>query len=169
MIKKKFNLILIIFIFSFIFLGLFLGLKKESYYVPKNFNTKKVINLKSKEFFSRKEIKLYDILKNDNLTIINIWASWCLPCREEHKYILALSKESNINLVGLNYKDKSSNAKKFIKKYGDPYDIILADTDGTNSIELGAYGVPETFVIENKKKKYLKSILDHLIKLVLMK
>ena len=68
-------------------------------------------------------------------------------------------------MVGLNYKDKFSNAKKFIKKYGDPYDIILADTDGTNSIELGAYGVPETFVIENKKKKILKKYIGPLNKI----
>ena len=69
-----------------------------------------------------------------------------------------LSKNQNLNLVGLNYKDKEINAKKFIFELGNPYNFILTDTQGIISIELGAYGVPETFLINNKKIVLLKII-----------
>jgi len=163
--KKKLNLFLITFIFCFIFFGLFLGLQKNSHYQPKNFNTSEIINFKSKEFTSLEELQLYDVLGNKNFTILNIWASWCMPCRDEHKYILKLSNELEVNLIGLNYKDNKSNAKKFINEYSNPYNIILIDNDGTNSIELGAYGVPETFVINNKNKNIIKKYIGPLNKI----
>ena len=88
-----------------------------------------------------------------------------MPCRDEHKYILKLSNELEVNLIGLNYKDNKSNAKKFINEYSNPYNIILIDNDGTNSIELGAYGVPETFVINNKNKNIIKKYIGPLNKI----
>ena len=93
--------------------------------------------------------------------MINIWASWCIPCRQEHKYIKNLSEIDNLKLVGLNYKDKKNNAEKFLNEFGNPYDIILKDFDGTKSIFFGAYGVPETFIIDselNILKKYIGPI-----------
>ena len=88
-----------------------------------------------------------------------------MPCREEHKYIVKISNELDVNLIGLNYKDKESSAKKFINDYGNPYNAILVDNDGTNSIELGAYGVPETFIINNKNKKIIKKYIGPLNKI----
>ena len=82
---------------------------------------------------------------------MNIWASWCLPCRDEHSFLMNLSNQNNIEIIGLNYKDKNKNAKKFLEKLNNPYKIILSDQDGTISIEWGAYGVPESFLIYNKK------------------
>ena len=92
-----------------------------------------------------------EIFKNDKFYLLNIWASWCVPCREEHAYLLNLSESSDLELIGLNYKDKSENAKKFLDELNNPYDFILSDKDGTISIEWGAYGVPESFLIYNKK------------------
>ena len=163
--KKKLNLVIIILTFCFIFFGLYLGLQKNSLYEPKNFYTKEIINFKSKEFFSFEELHLYDVLRKEDLSILNIWASWCMPCREEHKYIVKISNELDVNLIGLNYKDKESSAKKFINDYGNPYDAILVDNDGTNSIELGAYGVPETFIINNKNKHIIKKYIGPLNKI----
>ena len=163
--KKKLNLVIIILIFCFIFSGLFLGLQKNSLYEPKNIYTKEIINFKSKEFFSLEELHLYDVLRKEDLSILNIWASWCMPCREEHKYIVKISNELDVNLIGLNYKDKESSAKKFINDYGNPYNTILVDNDGTNSIELGAYGVPETFIINNKNKYIIKKYIGPLNKI----
>jgi len=81
-----------------------------------------------------------------------------LPCRQEHQYIDNLSKIDNLKIIGLNYKDKEDNAKKFLEELGNPYDIILKDINGTKSIYLGAYGVPETFIIDselNILRKYI--------------
>jgi len=83
--------------------------------------------------------------------LFNIWASWCLPCRDEHKFLIDLSKDKIIQIIGLNYKDKNENAEKFLKDLKSPYKIILSDIDGTIAIEWGAYGVPETFLIYDKK------------------
>ena len=115
--KRELKFFLIIFIFVFIFFVLFEGLKDKNYYEPYDTLNTEISNFKSEEFFSNKEIMFDDVLKNKNLTVLNIWASWCAPCRIEHKYIIQLANESKINLIGLNYKDKISNAKNFLNKY----------------------------------------------------
>ena len=92
-----------------------------------------------------------EIFKNDKIYIFNIWASWCVPCQDEHPILMELSNQKTIEVIGLNYKDNSKNAKNFLKELGNPYKIILIDNDGTIAIEWGAYGVPETFLIYKKK------------------
>ena len=93
---------------------------------------------------------------------MNIWASWCVPCREEHSFLMDLSEKTNIKIIGLNYKDNFKNAKKFLNEMNSPYQIILEDADGTISIEWGAYGVPETFLIHEKNiiKKIIGPITE---------
>ena len=80
-----------------------------------------------------------------------------MPCRAEHDILMKLSKNPLINIIGLNYKDSEKSAKKYINQFGNPYKVFLTDKDGTISIFLGAYGVPETLVIKNKKilKKFV--------------
>ena len=82
---------------------------------------------------------------------MNIWASWCIPCREEHKFLMKLKKDERIELIGFNYKDNFKNASSFLKDLGNPYNIIVSDKDGTASIEWGAYGVPESFLVHQNK------------------
>ena len=82
---------------------------------------------------------------------MNIWASWCVPCKEEHKFLMKLKKDERIELIGFNYKDNFKNASSFLKDLGNPYDIIVSDKDGTGSIEWGAYGVPESFLVYQSK------------------
>ena len=103
-----------------------------------------------------------ELINNNNFSIINIWASWCLPCRNEHAYLIDLQKINNINLIGINYKDKEINAKKFLKDLGNPYSEILVDPDGTKSIELGAYGVPETYLVNSKTYEVIKKFIGPL-------
>ena len=93
-----------------------------------------------------------------NYYLVNIWASWCLPCREEHPYLVQLKKNSSIKIIGINYKDKRDNALKFLDEYENPYLTILTDNNGIASIEIGAYGVPESFIL-NKEKKIIKKII----------
>ena len=101
---------------------------------------------------------LDDILIDSNYYLVNIWASWCLPCREEHPYLVKLKKNSSIKIIGINYKDKKDNALKFLDEFENPYLTILNDNNGTASIEIGAYGVPESLIL-NKEKKIIKKII----------
>jgi cytochrome c biogenesis protein CcmG/thiol:disulfide interchange protein DsbE len=156
--KNKILIILIIFFFIFCFIVLFKGLNNSNIYVPKLKSEKILINFKSKELFSEIEISSDQLFIDSDFYILNIWSSWCLPCRDEHKFLMQLNKNSSLMIVGLNYKDKPINAKKFLNEFGNPYSTILLDTDGTISIELGAYGVPETFLI-NDEKKIIKKII----------
>ena len=142
---------------DFIFSLFYVGLQKQNTYVP-NQNNKKMIEFSGKDLFSGLKIHSNDIISTDKFTIINIWASWCLPCRSEHTNLMDLKNIYNVTLIGLNYKDKSSNAKKFINELGNPFQNILADPSGTISIEIGAYGIPETFVISSEKKIIKKFI-----------
>ena len=132
-----------------IFIIFYLGLKKDLKYYPKQFKKKIDTNIISKDIFSMQNISLNYLLDKEGYTLLNIWASWCLPCRDEHKLLMDLKDIKNLQIIGLNYKDKIINAKNFIKENGNPFDVILVDDDGSNSIILGAYGVPETYLIKN--------------------
>ncbi len=81
------------------------------------------------------------------LTLLNVWASWCVPCRQEHPYLVDLAKDERLNIVGLNYKDKPFNAAQFLTGLGNPYTAVGVDSTGEATIDWGVYGVPETFII----------------------
>ncbi|HEY0218156.1 MAG TPA: DsbE family thiol:disulfide interchange protein [Afipia sp.] len=81
------------------------------------------------------------------VAVLNVWASWCVPCHEEAPLLLALSHDSRIQLAGLNYKDAPDNARRFLGRYGNPFGAVGVDANGRAAIEWGVYGVPETFII----------------------
>ena len=80
--------------------------------------------------------------------VFNVWASWCVACREEHPVLVALAREKLVPLVGLNYKDQPGDALLWLQRQGDPYDLSAVDADGRVGIDYGVYGVPETYVID---------------------
>tara|TARA_B100000700_G_C14805008_1_gene742415 strand:- start:362 stop:886 length:525 start_codon:yes stop_codon:yes gene_type:complete len=80
--------------------------------------------------------------------ILNVWASWCITCRVEHPYLSKL-KKGGIRIIGLNYKDERTDASKWLKKFGNPYDVVIYDIKGTLALDLGVTGAPETFLISN--------------------
>lgn len=80
--------------------------------------------------------------------LLNVWASWCVSCREEHPVLLDLAKSDAVPVYGLNYKDKRNDALAWLKQFGDPYKLSIIDGDGRVGIDYGVYGVPETFVID---------------------
>jgi cytochrome c biogenesis protein CcmG, thiol:disulfide interchange protein DsbE len=82
-----------------------------------------------------------------NVTVVNVWASWCIPCRDEAPFLLELASDTRIRLVGINYKDQPDNARRFLNRYGNPFMASGADQNGRAAIEWGVYGVPETFLI----------------------
>ncbi len=81
------------------------------------------------------------------VSVVNVFASWCVPCRDEHPLLMRLAGRDDINLYGINQKDAPENARAFLENLGNPYDRIGADRNGRASIEWGVYGVPETFVV----------------------
>lgn len=81
------------------------------------------------------------------VSLVNVWASWCVPCHDEVPFLDALAKDERIRIVGINYKDNPENARRFIGRYGNPFDAVGADTNGRAAIEWGVYGVPETFIV----------------------
>jgi cytochrome c biogenesis protein CcmG, thiol:disulfide interchange protein DsbE len=86
-------------------------------------------------------------LKGGGVTLVNVWASWCVPCRAEHPMLVELARTPGVRLLGLNYKDQGENARRFLGALGNPYAAVGADTAGRAAIDWGVYGVPETFVI----------------------
>ena len=104
------------------------------------------------------------------VSLVNVWASWCAPCRAEHPYLMELSKRPDIQVLGLNYKDKTENARRFLGVHGNPYDRVGVDPKGRAAVDWGVYGVPETFVVDKKGKirfKYVGPITQDVLKKLL--
>jgi len=80
--------------------------------------------------------------------VLNVWASWCVACRAEHEFVTRLARMELVKVIGLNYKDRSVDAKGWLQQWGDPYSASLMDTDGRIGIDWGVYGVPETFIVD---------------------
>ena len=147
--KNKFIPTISIIILFFIFSILYKGLQNTNIYEPKVENNIEIPIFKAKTLYGDLEINSLEFFKKDKFYLLNIWASWCVPCRDEHPQLMNLSKIKRIEVIGLNYKDKIANAKSFLKDLKNPFDIVFLDNDGTISIEWGAYGVPESFLIYN--------------------
>ena len=158
--RVKILLPIFVIFFLVIFLIFYKGLNHTNIYTPKIIPNENIPLFKTIEFQSDNEITSKEVFSGNNYYLLNIWASWCIPCREEHIFLMTLKKNEKIEIIGLNYKDKEKNAKKFLNELGDPYKKILSDSDGTISIEWGAYGVPESFLIH--KNKVIKKIIGPL-------
>tara|TARA_B100001564_G_scaffold347861_1_gene349069 strand:- start:628 stop:1146 length:519 start_codon:yes stop_codon:yes gene_type:complete len=145
-----------------IFIIFYKGLQNPNIYTPNTNIEKNIPIFETKIFDSEDTVNSKNFFLDNKFYLLNIWASWCVPCRNEHSFLISLSKKRDIEIIGLNYKDNIKNAKNFIRELGNPYSVIFLDLDGTISIEWGAYGVPETFLIYDKKiiKKIIGPIND---------
>jgi cytochrome c biogenesis protein CcmG/thiol:disulfide interchange protein DsbE len=81
------------------------------------------------------------------VSLVNVWASWCVPCHDEAPLLTELGKDSRLQVIGINYKDTPENARRFLGRYGNPFTMVGVDANGRAAIEWGVYGVPETFVV----------------------
>ena len=162
--KIKIIYFLFVIFFIFVFIIFYRGLNNSNLYTPNN-SIKNIPELTSETLFSKKSLNSENIFNENHFYLLNIWASWCLPCRDEHPLLIDLAENKKIKIIGLNYKDDSNNAKKFIYELGNPYSIILLDRDGTKAIEWGAFGVPETFLIYKDKiiKRYIGPLNQKII------
>ena len=164
--KNKFILFIVITFLIFCFVVFYKGLNNSNTYTPIINDKKRIPLFEAKDFNSNVYLDSKKIFNEDIFYIVNIWASWCVPCRTEHPLLMQLSKSQSVKLIGLNYRDNFNNAKNFINEFGNPYSIILIDKDGTLGIEFGAYGVPETFLIDKNKdiiKKFVGPINQEMV------
>ena len=99
--------------------------------------------LRKERFISSKEF-------GNEIILVNFFATWCLPCRDEHIYIKRFSNEKGIRVIGINYKDRSDNAVEWLKNLGNPYSDVPIDKNGRIAIDWGVYGIPETFIVNSK-------------------
>lgn len=91
-------------------------------------------------------------------TVLNFWASWCLPCVEEHPQLVALATRTGIPILGINHRDQPANAARFLARHGNPYAAVGADMNGRAAIEWGVYGMPETFILDGGGKIVFKHV-----------
>ena len=159
--KSIFSLIILVFLILFFFIFKF-ALEKEKIYSPKITDNQIYTDFEVTDLIEEKKINFDQILLGKNFYLINIWSSWCEPCKDESDKLLKLKNDTRgVMMIGINYKDKNKNALNFLKLYGDPFDRIFIDKQGTISINFGAYGVPETFLI-NEDNKVLKKYIGPL-------
>ena len=143
-------------IFGLLCLFLFMGLYND----PKKIESPLI----GKQFPKFKLNDLYLDITLDNTsfinkkTIINVWASWCLECEREHSYLIGLSENKEFDLVGINYKDQGDDARGWLGMRGNPYRIIISDQSGDLALDLGVYGVPETYIIDENQTILFKHI-----------
>jgi cytochrome c biogenesis protein CcmG/thiol:disulfide interchange protein DsbE len=142
---NRYLLPLAVFVVLVIFLGIGLGLNPRE--VPSPLIGKPAPAFKLAQLHeSGKVLGREDML--GKVWLLNVWASWCVSCREEHPILVELSKRNVVPIYGLNYKDKQDEALGWLKQFGDPYTASIVDRDGRVGIDYGVYGVPETFVID---------------------
>jgi len=150
-----------IFIIIIFIVGVFfVGLNKDTNYNTSFLTGKKISNI-SLEYFDENKFYTEEDLKRNNYTLINFWASWCSPCRQEHPLLVELSKEKNLILLGVNFKDKKKQAETFLNDLGNPYDFLTKDKLGKSSVKFGVYGIPESILI-NKDLMILKKFVGPL-------
>ena len=147
-------------IFLFILVIFYLSLNRDTNYDTENLVGKKLGEIKLKSFQGN-EYLTNEILKNNEYTLINFWASWCAPCRVEHPFLMELSKLRNLKLVGVNFKDKKNNALNFLNNLGNPFYYLAKDEQGKQSVSFGIYGIPESILI-NKELIIIKKFIGPL-------
>ena len=140
---------IIVFLFIFVLLVFYNSLNRETNYSTDYLVGNKLANINLKSFDDNK-IYTNEDFKKSRYTLINFWASWCAPCRVEHPYLMQLSKEKNLKILGVNFKDKKINASKFLNELGNPYYYMAKDTTGKQSVNFGIYGIPESILIDNE-------------------
>ena len=158
--QKKIIKLLIVSIIIFIIGVFFISLNKSSLYDTKGLEGQIITDIKLEHFNEKKIITNIDLKKN-KFTLINFWASWCAPCRLEHPFLLKLSTEKKLKIIGVNFKDKKNNALNFLNQFGNPYDELVKDELGKHSVAFGIYGIPESILV-NQNLVILKKFIGPL-------
>ena len=147
--KKK--ILILPSIFFFLVLSIFfylLIIERNPYEIPSNLINKKVPIFEAESLFKNEKFVSSNELKNE-ITLVNFFATWCKPCRDEHVYIKRFANKKGLKVIGINYRDDPKKTIKWLKDLGNPYKDILIDKNGKIAIDWGVYGIPETFIINS--------------------
>ena len=156
--KIDFSKLLIFFLAIFILSIFLFSLKNNKVYDTKNLVGQNIGKFEINSITGKEKIN-EELLKKNKFTLINFWASWCAPCRAEHKYLIRIRENSqNLKILGINFKDKENEATKFMSEFGNPYYLSGKDPDGRTSINFGIYGIPESILID-KNLKIIKKFI----------
>jgi len=136
-------------IFLVIGIFLFLSLNTNPNKLPSPLVGKMFPVLEGVDFHTNEKVKFNDLMTN-HITLVNVWASWCVTCRKEHEIIMNIAKNNNLKLIGINYKDTKNDAEEYLQVMGNPFDEIIFDPQGKIGLELGVYATPETFLIDKE-------------------
>ncbi len=146
--KARFLVPLVLFL---LLIGLFVaGLKLDPRKVPSPLIDKPAPQFSLPGLLDKEKIIDTAELTKHKVSLFNVWATWCVACRQEHPFLMALARAGDVPIYGLNYKDKREDAIRWLNQYGNPYVANAFDEDGRVGIEWGVYGTPETFVIDSK-------------------
>lgn len=146
---KSIRFIIPFLIFAFIVFFLWRGLFLKPNLIPSPLIGKSAPSFQLKQLTdAHKKTTEKDFL--GHITLVNVWATWCVTCRAEHDFLIKLSNHQNLMLYGLNYKDNAEKANKWLSVLGNPYQIVAFDPEGKVAIDWGVYGTPETFILDKK-------------------
>jgi len=146
--KKIFILPLVLFLLILLTFSYLLIIDRNPQEIPSNFINKKFPSLESTSLLKNEKFILSQELVNE-IILVNFFATWCKPCRDEHLYIKKFSEQKDIRIIGINYKDDPKKTIKWLNNLGNPYSDVLIDDTGKIAIDWGVYGIPETFIISS--------------------
>lgn len=145
MVRYLVPLIIFVVLAGFLYVGL--GLKPRE--VPSPFIDKPAPEFQLQNLHSMNELFSNNDMKGQ-VWLLNVWASWCVACRQEHPILVEMARRGEVPLYGLNYKDAPTKARRWLEEHGDPYKLSVVDYEGKVGIDYGVYGVPETFIIDKQ-------------------
>ena len=165
---KNYLLKLPIIFFSIILLIFFylLVIERNPTEIPSALLNKKIKQFETNSLFSSQKFISSEEF-GSNIVIVNFFATWCKPCRDEHVFIKKFSEEKNLKIIGINYKDQPEKAIEWLKKLGNPYSNVAIDKKGEIAIDWGVYGIPETFIVDSEgfiKFRYVGPITEKIYK-----
>ena len=143
--KKLIPLILFVVIAVF----LYFSLNATSSKLPSPFLGKKFPSIEGRNFYSDESVLLPDLF-SEKMSLVNVWASWCVTCRQEHQMMMKLANNKDLQLIGINYKDTRADGERYLEIMGNPFDIIVFDPSGEIGLDLGVYATPETFLVDQQ-------------------
>ena len=143
--KKLIPLILFLVIAGF----LYFSLNSTSSKLPSPLLGKMFPSVEGRDFYSNESVLLTNLF-SDNMSLVNVWASWCVSCRKEHQMMMKIANNKDLQLIGINYKDTSADGEKFLEIMGNPFDVIIFDPNGKIGLDLGVYATPETFLVNQQ-------------------